>query len=366
MANNDIIEQSMHDSVHGSMHGGSIHGGSMHGTDGIRRVNFRKRGIMKQMGAVKDGWLVAQFYKIAYSYQKLVADVAKEELDKVIQKIVSIEENRLKELHTLLSDGFFRRQLHVFSSVPNFDNSLLKKLKDFQIDAESLEVVLDDRCLKRLKHSQSHRSSIMNRRSVLNGITDSLEMTNIAEEFGDPFNNSNKILLSKVVELKKPGGLGGIVAASWTTALAMVTKYGILHVIGLPKEKGIRTEASPLEAFQALYPNLKFESANAWTVGRKREIVQTLTPVVSLNLTKCSFDISKMQKREFRVTEEGEQQSRNRFFKGNTGVKCAMRLESGKDASEWIETLKETKIDLIAGPKKKEPESKEPNDQTKK
>jgi hypothetical protein len=364
MVNNDIVEQSvhgsMHDGVHGSIHGGSMHGGSMLDTDGIRSVNFRKKGIMKQMGAVEDGWLVAQFYKIAYSYQKVAADFNIEELDKVIQKIVSIEENRLKKLHSLLSDGFFRRQLDVFSSVPNFDNSLLKMLEDFQIDAKSLEIVLDDRCLKRLKHSQSHRSSIMNRSSVLGGITDSLEMTNIAEEFGDPFNNSNKILLSKVVDLKKPGGLGGIVAASWTTALAVVTKYGILHVIGLPKEKGIRTEASPLEASQALYPNLKFESANAWTVGRKREIVQTLTPVVSLNLTKCSFNISKMQKQEFSVSEEGDQLSRNRFFKGNAGGKCTMRLESGKDASEWIEILKETKRDLLAGPKKKEPESKEP------
>lgn len=371
LVNNDIMEQSAHGSMHGSMHGsthgGSVHGGSMHGGDGIRRgVNFRRRGIIKQMRGVKDGWLVSQFYKVASSYQKAVAGFTKDELDKLIKRIVEMEENRSTALQSLLTEGFLRRQSQLFASIPNFDTSLVKKLEDFQIDTESLEAVLDDRCLERLKQSQSHRSSIMNRRSLLTGITDSQEVANIADEFGDPFHNSKKILMSKVVELKKSGGLGGMVAATWTTALFMVTNYGLLHIIELPKEKLVPTDASPVAAFQALNPDSKFDSTVEWTNGRKRGIVQTLTPVISLHFIQCSFDLGKMHRREIILTEDVGQKPRNRFFKGNAGVKSTLRLASGNKSSEWIETLKETKKDLIAGPKKKEPESKEADRQAEK
>eukprot|EP00980_Cylindrotheca_fusiformis_P009782 scaffold2156_cov115-Cylindrotheca_fusiformis.AAC.7 len=320
------------------------------------------------MGGVKDGWLIGQFYKVASSYQKAVVEYTKVELDKMIKRVVAIERKRIEQVHSVLSETFFTKQRQLFSSIPSFDDSLLKqleRLEDFKTDTESLNAVLDDLSLKRHKKSRSHRSSIMNRGSLLRGITESPDVESIEDKFGDPFKDLERILLSRVVELKGSGGLGGMGASSWTTALVVVTKHGLLHIFELPKEREIQAaESSSAEAFNALRPESNFDSATAWTNGRQRGILQTLSPVTELDFRKCNFSVSKIQKREVQVTEESEQKSRNRFFRGNGSVKCTMRLASGKESVAWIEKLRETKKSLAQGPKKEaDAESKEPTGQ---
>ncbi|CAJ1946636.1 unnamed protein product [Cylindrotheca closterium] len=380
LVSNDLIEQSTHGgsmhgaSVHGtkvfndfmdmidksthgaSMHGGvavsSIRGGSMHGGEILRRGNQGKKAMLKRMGGGKDCWLVAQFYKVAVQHQVLAMAATREKMDNLVDKIIALEEKRVSGLHTLLATGFLQRKKALFATFPKFNEIALKDLEGADISEESLDAFFDNRSLERLKHSKSHRSSIMNRRSVLTGFTGPLEIENTIEEFGDPFDDLSQILSSKVVELKKPGALY-MMDAEWTMALVIVSKFGIFHVIQAPIGKSITEETSSVQAFQSLRPDMDFGSPNAWKARSELRLLETLTPVVSLDVTQCIFQNSTLQRREVQVLVTGEQTTRNKLFGTSGTVKCTLRLKSPMVAKAFTEALKSMKKSILSPNKAK-------------
>ncbi|KAL3931157.1 MAG: hypothetical protein SGBAC_011435 [Bacillariaceae sp.] len=287
----------------------------------------------------------------------LAMAVTKENMDKLVEKIVALEEKRLSGLHKLLCTGFLQRKKNLFATFPMFSESVLKELEGVEINEESLDPFFDSRALERLKHSQSHRSSIMNRRSVLTGFTETLEITNSMEEFGDPFDDLNQILSSKVVELKRPGALY-MMDAEWTLALVIVSKSGTFHVIQVPAGKGVTADTSPVLAFQSLRPNMDFSSAESWKAKSKLQLLETLTPMVSLDITQCIFQNPTLQKREVQVLVTGEQKSRNILFGTSATVKCTLRLKSPTVAKALVDGLKSMKKSICTSNKAKAKPSK--------
>merc|ERR1711862_837110 len=113
---------------------------------------------------------------------------------------------------------------------------------------------------------------------------------------------------------------------------------------------------TPSEAFKSLYPPMNFDDQSTWIVGRKSDIVKSLTPVVSLRLTKSTLSISQMRKCQLEITEEIQVAAGSRFMNAvKTGVrqtkstlsgaqqtKCTLRLSSPSDATNWANLLERT------------------------
>jgi len=362
----DLMEYSVHGSSHGSTHGGSFHSvgsTSLHGlipdsssvaSNGTSPIKskFKQLG---SLGSIEDGWLVELIYKSAISCQKAVFAMAETELGKLYKEICIFEERRLQKLHPLMI-AFVPRQRRLFSSLPESLKVVLDDLIGMRIDEESLQAHIDDtlqnRSKDRLKGSEKHRSSIMNR-SRLKTDKDTPEVVNDIERlYGSPF-FSSMIILSKVLELK-PFGLGGIVKTAYKFALVVVTSDGNLHVFTMPNGVDSSLDQSPLEAFRLLYPSMQFETSKDWK--RKGDITKQLTPSISLKLNMCNIRVSNIRKRELDVIQEEGVQQRNGFFGkkilkavkdgGQGPTKCTLRLPTAAEAAEWAEVLTNTKLSL--------------------
>jgi hypothetical protein len=292
------------------------------------------------------------YYKSAVAYQRSVFGAAEMELRNLFQEIITLEERRFRKLHQVML-AFAPRQRRLFNKLPEQLKTVLENLVGLRIDEESLQKVLDDsvkdRSRNHLKVSTAHKSSILNR-SRVNVPSDSAENEVEAMEatFGSPF-ASPMILLSKVVELK-PTGLAGLVNTAWKPTLAVVTSEGNILLFETPEAPN-----TPSEAFKSLYPAMNFDDASAWLGGRKTDIVKSLTPSVSLKLTRSSMVISPMRKRQLEITEEqpqGTGTARARFINavkaGTQQCKCTLRLQSATDATEWTNLLERTKKVLLS------------------
>lgn len=372
MVTGDLMEYSVHGSVHGSTHGGSSHGGSFHSTltggSGSVHGFLTPRGeneapivssvhsplvksTFKQLGGVEDGWLIEMYYKSAVAYQRSVYGLAEMELRNLFQEIVTYEERRFRKLHQVML-AFAPRQRRLFNKLPEQLKAVLENLVGLRIDEDSLQRVIDesvrDRSRDHLKGSTAHKSSIMNR-SRVNAIQEAAdnEVEAIEKTFGNPF-ASPMILLSKVVELK-PTGLKGLVNNAWRPSLAVVTSEGNLLIF-----ETAEVSNTPTEAFKSLYPPMSFDNLETWTAGRKVEIVKSLTPSVSLILTKSTIAISRMQKRQLEIAEDKPQgRAGSRIMKavktgGAQQSKCTLRISSAADATEWMNLLERTKKVLLS------------------
>lgn len=370
MVTGDLMEYSVHGSTHGgSSHGGSFHSASLTGGSGSIHGFLTPRGeneapivssvysplvksTFKQLGGVEDGWLIEMYYKSAVAYQRSVFGAAEMEFRNLFQEITALEERRFRKLHQVML-AFAPRQRRLFNKLPEQLKGVLENLVGLRIDEESLQKVLDesvkDRSRNHLKDSTAHKSSILNR-SRVNATSDSAENEIEAMEstFGSPF-ASPMILLSKVVELK-PTGLAGLVNSAWKPALAVVTSEGNILLFETPEAAN-----TPSEAFKSLYPPMNFDNPDTWLAGRKADIVKSLSPTVSLKLTRSSMVISPMRKRQLEITEEqpqGTGTAKSRFINavkaGTQQFKCTVRLPSTTDAAEWTNLLERTKKVLLS------------------
>jgi len=365
----DLMEYSVHGSSHGSMHGGSFHSvgstsTSLHGlipdsgsvvSTGTSAIKSKFKHL-GNLGSIEDGWLVELIYKSAISCQKTVFEMAETELNKLNKEICLFEERRLQKLLPLMI-AFIPRQRRLFSALPDALKGVLNDLVGMRIDEESLQAHIDEtlknRSQDRLKGSEKHRSSIMNR-SRVKTVKDTPEVVNDIERlYGSPF-FSSMIVLSKVVQLK-PFGLKGIVKAAYKLALVVVTSDGNFHVFTMPPGVDSSLEQSPLEAFRLLYPPMEFESKTDW--NRKADLTKRLTPSITLKLKMCNIRISNIRKRELDVIqEEGQVQRQTSFFGkkilkavkdgGQGPTKCTIRLPTAADATEWAQVLANTKTSL--------------------
>lgn len=364
----DLMEYSVHGSQHGSTHGESSHSVgsvSLHGL--IPEVSSNASGQspikstfreLDSIGSIEDGWLIELLYKSAISCQKNVFRFAKPELDRLYQEISIFEEKRLRKLHPLMM-AFVPRQSRLFDALPDHMKGVLDDLVGFRIDEESLQTHIDDtlrdRSSDRLKKSEKHRSSIMNRSRLKAAKNTPESVDEIERVYGSPF-FSSLILLSNVVELK-PFGFSGMVNNAWRYAIVLITKAGYFHVFMMPREVESPLDQSPLEAFKSLYPAMQFETQQDWV--RKQEIKRRLTPSITLNLRMCDIRVSSL---ELELTEE-EVQHRSSFFGkkilkavkdgGQRPTKCTMRLPSANGATQLAEILQKTKKDLL---KKQKPQ----------
>jgi len=372
MVTGDLMEYSVHGSTHGgSSHGGSFHSSSMTGGSGsvhgfLTHVDDNEAPIVSsaqsplvkstfhQLGSVEDGWLIEMYYKSAVAYQRSVFGAAEMELCNLFQEITTLEETRFRKLHQLML-AFAPRQRRLFNKLPEQLKNVLENLVGLRIDEESLQKVLDesvrDRSRDHLKGSTAHKSSIMNR-SRVNVPVDSAEneIEEIEKTYGSPF-ASPMILLSKVVELKATG-LASLVNTAWKPSLAVVTSEGNMLVFETPGNPN-----TPIEAFKSLYPIMNFDDQNTWVTGRKYDIVKSLTPIVSLRLTKSTLAIPQMRKNQLEITEETGAAAGSRFMNAvKSGVRqtkstlsgaqqtnCTLRLPSPSDATDWINLLERTK-----------------------
>jgi hypothetical protein len=225
---------------------------------------------------------------------------------------------------------------------------MLDNLVGFRIDEDSLQALIDDsikdRSRDHLKSQYQHKSSIMNRSRIQASAADSNEVQNIEREFGNPF-ASSMILLSHVLELQ-PGGLRGMVNKEWKVVLAVVTAEGNFHLFYVPVSIG--ANLTPFEAFKKLYPAMEFGAPKTWIQGRKEQIVKSLTPYMTLNLSKCTVSISKLRQRQFDIVEEREKGAGNRFLNANAQrqKKCSLRLSSARETTDWVSVLEKTKKEV--------------------
>ncbi|KAL3917473.1 MAG: hypothetical protein SGILL_004698 [Bacillariaceae sp.] len=377
MVTGDLMEYTVHGSTHGgSSHGGSFHGGSFHsssltGNSGSIHGFLTPGGeneapivssvhsplvksTFRQLGGVEDGWLIEMYYKSAVAYQRSVFGAAEMELQNLFQEISSLEEKRFRKLHQLML-AFAPRQRRLFNQLPDHLKVVLENLVGLRIDEESLQKMLDesvqDRSRDHLKGSTAHKSSILNR-SRVKAQPDAAEneVEDMEANFGSPF-ASPMILLSKVVELK-PSGLKGLVNTAWKPALAVVTSEGNILVFETSE-----IAKTPTEAFKSLYPPMNFDDPNTWVSGRKADIVKSLTPTVSLKLTRSNLVISPMRKSQLEIVEEKAQAAlggtaKSRFMNAvkSTGqqTKCTLRVPSSTDATDWANLLERTKKVLLS------------------
>jgi hypothetical protein len=302
---------------------------------------------------VEDGWLAEQSYKLAVSHEIMIISHAEDKLDNIYKKVASIEALRLRKLRSILQDDFFQQQLNLFKNLASYENRLLEDLEGFRVDQESVEQILQDRSRSHLKHSQSHRSSIINRSSLnLTDLSEEDVIPGIEIELGTPLESST-VLLAEVVELRTSGGIGSMMSASWKRTIAVVTKQGNVVLLELPKQKDPAVKQSLSQAFQTLCPNIEFESSSAWSNRRKRELIRDLNPMLSWTLRKCSVDISQIQNKIVEVTEQGGQHSIKGLFRGGGGnqrdANHTLRFHSAADASKWVGEFEKTKGKLGAG-----------------
>ena len=360
------MEYSVHGSLHESMHGNSQHGGSLHSHGGVGggMQGFLTPGgengtpivssvhsplvksTFKQLGGVEDGWLIEMYYRASVTYQRSVFAVGENELRNLFKAIVELEDKRQKRLHELML-AFVPRQRRLFAGLPDDLNEMLDNLVGLRIDEESLQTLIDnsikDRSRDHLRSSFQHKSSIMNRSRVQN--TSDPEVEDVEVEFGNPF-DSALVRFSNVVELK-PVGIGSIVNKTWKVALAVVTSEGKFHLFELPEASSAGMD--PREAFKALYPSMAFDKPETWVQGRKTDLVKAFTPHLTLDLSKCTIMVSKMQKRQFDLVEEKPQTGGNRLFPTNSQrqKKCTLRLPSASNTTEWVGILEKARKEFI-------------------
>lgn len=368
----DLMEYTMHGSSHGgSSHGGSIHSSSLTGGSGSIHgfltprddneapiVSSANSPLMKsafqQLGRVEDGWLIEMYYKSAVAYQRSVFGAAEMELCNLFLEISTLEEMRFRKLHQFML-AFAPRQRRLFNKLPEQLKNVLENMVGLRIDEESLQKVLDtsvkDRSRDHLKGSTAHKSSIMNR-SRINASVKSTEneVEDMEKGFGSPF-ASPMILLSKIVELKSIG-LASLVNTVWKPSLVVVTSEGNLIVFETTGKSN-----TPPEAFKSLYPQMNFDDPNSWVIGRKSGITKSLTPTVSLRLSRSNIIISQLRKSQLEITEEMNTPAGSRFMNAvKSGVrqtksklsgvqqtKCTLRLSSPTDAANWANLLGRTK-----------------------
>jgi uncharacterized protein GlcG (DUF336 family) len=322
------------------MHSGSLHGFSTPRGEESPIVSSMHsplvKGTFEQLGAVKDGWLIETYYRAAVAYQKHVFESGEKVLETEYQDIVSLEERRRDRLHQVML-AFIPRQRRLFMGLPAQLKEMLDKLVGIRIDEESLQALIDDS----IKSQYQHKSSIMNRSRIQVSGADSNEVQNIEREFGNPF-ASSMILLSHVLELQ-PGGLRGMVNKEWKVTLAVVTAEGNLHLFYVPVAT-IGADLTPSEAFKKLYPAMEFGTPETWMQERKEQIVKSLTPYMTLNLSKCTISISKMRQRQCEIVEGAG----NRFLSANVQrqKKCTLRLPSAKETTDWVSALEKTKKEV--------------------
>jgi hypothetical protein len=353
------MEYSAHGSMHGSVHGSahSYGGSSLHGFLTPRGENEPPivssihspmvKSTFKQLGGVEDGWLVEMYYRAAVMYQRAVLDAGGIELRRLYIKIVELEETRQRRLHEVML-AFVPKQRRLVLGLPEHLNEMLENLVGLRIDEESLESIIDssirERTRSHFRSAYQHKSSIMNR-SRLQQDKEEADIEAIELEFGDPF-ESSLLRDSKVVELK-PGGLGGIVNASWKVALSVITSDGNMHFFELPASAG--ATMSSQDAFKLLRPSMKFEDAASWVQGRKTDITRGLTPYETLDVSKCKITISNMRKRQFDLLEErpgmeGKSAGSRLLNAANAQLqKCTLRLPSASDTAEWVALLEKIK-----------------------
>jgi hypothetical protein len=359
------MEYSMHGSMHGSVHSGSQHGGSLHSYGGSSLHGFLTprgeespivssihsplvKSTFKQLGGVEDGWLIETYYRAAVAYQKSVFESGEKVLETVYQDIVSLEARRRDRLHQVML-AFIPRQRRLFLGLPEQLKEMLENLVGLQIDGDSLQALIDDsikdRSRDHLRSQFQHKSSIMNRSRIQTSAADSNEVQNIESEFGNPF-ASSMILLSHVLELQ-PGGLRGMVNKEWKVTLVVVTAEGNFHLFYVPVTT-VGANLTPFEAFKKLYPAMEFGTPETWVQGRKEQIVKSLIPHMTLNLSKCTISISKLRPRQFDIVEEREKGAGNRFLNANAQrqKKCTLRLPSAKETTDWVSVLEKTKKEV--------------------
>ena len=102
---------------------------------------------------------------------------------------------------------------------------------------------------------------------------------------------------------------------------------------------------------------MNFNDQNTWVIGRKAGITKSLTPTVSLRLSKSNILISQLRNSQLEITEETNAVAGSRFINAvKSGVrqtksklsraqqtKCTLRLPSPTDASDWASLLERTK-----------------------
>jgi len=361
MVTGDLMEYT----VHGSSHGGSSHGGSYHSTSRTGSVHGfltprddneapivssanspLVKSTFQQLGRVEDGWLIEMYYKSAVAYQRSVFGAAEMELVNLFQEISTLEEMRFRKLHQFML-AFAPRQRRLFNKLPDQLKNVLENMVGLRIDEESLQKVLDasvkDRSRDHLKGSTAHKSSIMNR-SRINAPkkSEENEIEDMEKSFGSPF-ASPMILLSKIVELKATG-LARLVNTAWKPSLAVVTSEGNLLIFETTGNAN-----TPPEAFKSLYPQMNFDDQSTWVNGRKADITKSLTPTVSLRLSKSTIMISQLRKAQLEITEETKPATGSRFMNAvksggrQNKTKCTLQLPSPSDASDWANLLERTK-----------------------
>jgi len=376
MVTGDLMEYTVHGSSHGGSyhdggsHGSSLHSSSMTGGSGSVHGFLTPRddneapivssanaplvkSTFQQLGRVEDGWLIEMYYKSAVAYQRSVFGAAEMELRNLFDEISTLEEMRFRKLHQFML-AFSPRQRRLFNKLPEHLKNTLENMVGLRIDEESLQKVLDatvkDRSRDHLKGSTAHRSSIMNR-SKLNAPVKNAEneIEDMEKSFGSPF-ASPMILLSKIVELKATG-LASLVNTVWKPSLVVVTSDGNLLVFETTGNAN-----TPPEAFKSLYPQMNFNDQNTWVTGRKAGITKSLTPTVSLRLSKSTILISQLRNSQLEITEERNVVAGSRFMNAvKSGMrqtksklsraqqtKCTLRLPSSTDASDWASLLERT------------------------
>ena len=106
---------------------------------------------------------------------------------------------------------------------------------------------------------------------------------------------------------------------------------------------------------------MNFDDQSTWVAGRKYGIVKSLTPIVSLRLTKSTLVIPQIRQNQLEVTEEsadagsrfmnavksGVRQTKS-TLSGSQQTKCTLRLPSPSEATNWINLLERTKKVLTA------------------
>ena len=372
MVTGDLMEYTVHGSSHGgSSHGGSLHSTSMMGGSGSIHGFLTPRddneapivssataplvkSTFQQLGRVEDGWLIEMYYKSAVSHQRSVFGSADMELRNLFKEISTLEEMRFRKLHQVML-AFAPRQRRLFNQLPEQLKNVLENMIGLRIDEESLQRVLDesvkDRSRDHLKGSTAHKSSIMNRSRINTPSKNSEnEVEDMEKSFGSPF-ASPMILLSKIVELKATG-LASLVNTAWKPSLAVVTSKGNLLVFETTGDAN-----TPPEAFKSLYPQMNFDDQDTWVNGRNAGIAKSLTPVVSLRLSKSNIVISEMRKSQLEITQETSAVAGSRFMNavksgvrqtksklsGAQQTKCTLRLPSPTDATDWASLLERTK-----------------------
>jgi hypothetical protein len=143
-----------------------------------------------------------------------------------------------------------------------------------------------------------------------------------------------------------------LVNTAWKPALAVVTSEGNILIFETSEVAN-----TPTEAFKSLYPPMNFDDPATWLSGRKAEIVKSLTPAVSLKLTRSNLVISPMRKSQLEIIEDKPQASpggtaKSRFMNAvkSTGQqnKCTLRVPLAADATDWANLLERTKKVLLS------------------